>query len=105
MPMNEILSDLPDFLQEDDFAVEATLFPGEAGERTIYGLFDNDHFEVETGATIGISSTRPSLLAQMADIADVVQGSAVRVESVDYKVIDISPDGTGLVDLVLIEKD
>lgn len=95
--------DLDLFLETDDFASVLTLFPGEAGEVAINGIFDREYFAAEVGSEVDVVSAQPMIRCRDVDVSAVVQGSGVKVGSVDYHVVDIQPDGTGITDLILHE--
>lgn len=61
-------------------------------------LFDRAY----TGALSGlVESTGPQAVAKSADVAAVVQGSALVIGGVTYTVTGVEPDGTGITTLQL----
>lgn len=77
----------------DGFAVAATV-----GAATVNGIFDKAYFE-----SINVQGDQPMFLCASADVASVVHGTAVTISAVNYKVVGVEPDGTGMT-LLRLEK-
>lgn len=50
-----------------------------------------------------VETTAPKVLCRTADVPNVSHGDMVTVDAKPYKVIGISPDGTGITTLILSE--
>ena len=48
-----------------------------------------------------IESTHPFIMARDADILGIYHGAIIIISTIEYKVIGIQPDGTGLTTLIL----
>jgi hypothetical protein len=83
----EILSE---FLDDDDFAVKVTY----NGSTVINGIFDKAY--VEAAET---ESYRPILICE--EIIGMAQGDTILIDSDSYEIVNVRPDGTGLVTLIL----
>ena len=85
--------DLSTFLDVDGFAVtaQATTRFGEVVQFQV--IFDNGY----TGA-LGdrLESAQPQALARSADLVDLVHGSLLHINGVDYLLANHQPDGTGM---------
>ncbi len=97
---NDLINDLPEFLDTDEFADSAIIGVGQTYETTINGIFDNEHLLVE-GGEVGVSGTVPMFLCRTSDVTSIVYGDVVTIDSNDYKVVDQQPDGTGMTLLIL----
>lgn len=86
-----LTADLP--LMLADFGVDATV-----GVATVRVIFDAE-YEAALGS--GMEALGPRVVGRTADLAAAVQGTAVTVNAVAYKVASHQPDGTGLTTLVL----
>lgn len=75
------------------FAVNATI-----GGLPVAGIFDNGYQGALTGA---IESSAPTFIAPTANVAAVVQGTAITVNATAYSVTGVEPDGTGVTTLIL----
>jgi len=82
-------------LSTDDFGTDATI-----GSATVKGIFDNN-YEAINIATGEITTTGPRFLCRTSDVTSVVQGTIVTINSIDYKAINIEPDGTGMTTIQL----
>lgn len=83
-----------------EFGRAALVFAGQAGERQIMGVYDEDYFAA--AGLVDVSASQPALLCDPADVADVEQGTPLDMEGAGaYSVADIRPDGTGLTLLLL----
>lgn len=88
MPFTE---DLTAFFQPGDFATTVTW-----NGATVNGIFDAAYVEPLTSESIG-----PQLMCAQADVDGVAHGDTVLVDAVTYKVVNVQPDGTGVVTLRL----
>ena len=59
-------------------------------------IFDNGYGEALQGA-----GTTPTLTAATADVATIVRGHTVTINTVSYAVANVEADGTGVTTLVL----
>ena len=88
-----IAEDLTAFLNVSDFAQAVTVAGAEVAV-----LFDNGYQAALNGFA---ESAAPSIMGKTSDLAALVQGSAVTVGGIDYKVVSVHPDGTGVTTLIL----
>ena len=95
---DDITTDLDTFLNSDEFGVNITYDAG-----TIKGVFDNEFIESNQDE-ISVEDFQPQVIVKSSDIPGLSHGDTMTIESVDYNVIGIQPDGTGLT-LVILSKD
>jgi len=95
------VEDHSEYDNPDGFGSVVTLLSGTQDEREINGLFDAAHVLVDVNSEVGVSSVGPVLNCPTAETADLEQDDALRIDGVDYKIVDIQPDGTGRTDLIL----
>lgn len=98
--------DLSVFFDTDDDGVETAIIEGEE----IVGRFDNGYQAALGGF---VESSAPTFLCQTADVQRFVdgtsmprvtgltKGTAITIAQVQYKVLEIHPDGTGLSTIIL----
>jgi len=79
-----------------DFGVIATV-----GGSNITAIFENDHIVVDSGGGVPFSMRQAMILCRSSDVTSVVEGAAVTIATVAYKVTDIQPDGQGMTMLIL----
>jgi len=87
------------FLNEEEFAVEVTLYPN-SDPRPINAVYDSGHIEIANGVSV-ISTAQPSLTTRTKDVNDVEQGDEILIEGRLHTVTDIQPDGTGMTMLMV----
>lgn len=89
------------------FAEDLSIFfsldtPGSATANTggadFVVLMDNGYQAALAGF---VESTAPSCMARTSDVAALVQGSAITIATVAYKVVSVQPDGFGVTTLQL----
>jgi hypothetical protein len=81
-----------DFFNSAELAESASI----GGIESVDGIFDHQFVEV-----MGIESVRPVFTCAESDLESVAHGNILTLNSIDYKVAGIQPDGTGLTSLIL----
>ena len=95
---DDINNDIDFFLNNEEFAVDVLY-----NSVTIQGIFD-DAFVSGAEDGVGVITTDPQILMKTSDLSSIAQGDIMNVNSVDYKVAEWHPDGTGMT-LVLLSRD
>jgi hypothetical protein len=83
-------------LDPTEFGATSLLIAG----NPVSGIFDADYFEV-TNVDSGVESSQPGVLCRSSDVSGVVHNDPVVVDGVNYVVVNIRPDGTGMTELML----
>ena len=96
----ETATELEVFFSADDFGVTATYTPLGGSASNVKGIFDNEFFEAAVGE-VGVAIQQPRFVCRSSDISTAVEGDALIVNSVDYTIRVVQPDGTGVTTLVL----
>ncbi len=92
----DLLTDLDDvFFNNDDFSVDVTYKLA-----TIQGIFDNEFFE-SVDDSVGVETTAPKVIVKSSDVVGAVHGETMTINTIDYKIIGIQPDGTGITEILL----
>lgn len=99
----ETATELAVFFEADDFAVTASYTPAGGSATNVNGIFDNDFFEAEAAGTVGIAYQQPRFMCATSDVANAADGDAIVINSVNYTIRVVQPDGTGVTTLVLEE--
>ncbi len=89
MPFTE---DLDIFLA--DFGVTVNVTSGVGAPFTFTGIYDNGYAGIALGE-VEMEGTDPQVQCKSADIASMANGDALTVNSINYTVNNIRPDGTG----------
>ena len=77
----------------DGFAVTATINAG-----SVDGIFDRPYIE-----STDYAGTQPVFQCAESEVSGVSRGDTITIDSQDYAVVNIEPDGTGITTLVLSE--
>ena len=97
----ESSTDLSNFFDTDDFAVEATYTVQGGSAATIKGVFDKDFIEVDAGGEVELASTDPRFFCKTSDVSSASNGDTIVIDSVTYKTRVVEPNGTGVTVMVL----
>jgi hypothetical protein len=85
---------MAEFFTGDEFATSA-LYNGSVVVNVIFDVAYADQF--------GMVGANPIITANAADFASASQGQTLAINSVNYKIHNIEPDGTGIVRLELVK--
>lgn len=97
--------DLDEFLDvEQGFACIATITPGFGKSYNIKGIFSNNYYEADIGAS-GIAGSNPVFECSGKDLVNVDYGDFIKVDSAYYRIIAIKPDTSGWTVLLLEKQD
>lgn len=66
----------------------------------IYAQFFNE-FEAASLFNFETESAKPLAMCPVASVPDVTHGATLTISNVDYNIVGIQPDGTGMVTLIL----
>lgn len=95
-----LTGDLDAFLNAAEFAKSLTVTSLDGAPVTIIGIFDAP-FEAISALTGAVELTAPSVIVKTSATSSLRHGDWVGVDGVDYRIIGMQPDGTGLSRLVL----
>ena len=87
--------DLTPFIDTASFAVAATI-----GGLPVNGIFDSAT-SFAAGYDGSVETLRPVFVCRTVDVAGLAHGADAVINSVNYKVRGIRPDGTGMTLLIL----
>ena len=84
--------DLSLFFNSSDFAVAAVF----RGTTIVKGILGSAYVEVN-----GVESSKPAFTCALSDVEGVMHSDSLVIESIEYKIVAVKPDGTGIAVLVL----
>jgi hypothetical protein len=87
------------FFSVDELADSVIWTPAGGSATTIAGNFDNEYYDA--GGPVGIEGSQPKVLTLASLVPGVADGDAITADGDDYTIVDIRPDGSGFVDLIL----
>lgn len=70
---------------------------------SLNGIFTQDYVAVGADGNLQSESVSPAVSLRSADVPLAAQGDEARVAGVDYTVVEVHPDGFGMVTLILHE--
>lgn len=91
---------LEDFFDEEQHGETATWTPASGDAKSIAGIFNHEFSENSLG-TAGAESTTPIFVCQASKVPNIAQGDTLTINSQNYSVRQVEPDGQGVVALVL----
>lgn len=92
--------DFDQFIDTNDFGVEAAFTPSGGSAVTIKGIYDDDYVAIDGEGMVQVSGSTPVFHCKTSDVSNAYQGTLV-VNSKTYEIVEVKPDGTGMTMLVL----
>jgi len=88
--------DMTVFFDTDDHAVIGDLHQVKDGSGVdVNGIFDNESVFIDTGYA-GVDSSGPSFTCATSDISKINRNWYLNVNGAEYKIVRVSPDGSGV---------
>ena len=98
----ESASDRAYMLNISDFGTTATYTLVAGGQSSVICIFDNEFFEAYPQGNVAYASAQPRFMVQSSTLPSGADyGDNIAINSINYKVRIIQPDGTGMTTLVL----
>ncbi len=91
-----------EFFNTSDFAVSATYTPTVGSPVIVEGIFDNEYFAVDL-SEVSVSGSQPKFTYESSKISSPKLGDSMSISAINYKIVEIQPDGTGIT-TILLEK-
>lgn len=96
-------------MMTEDFSVffnpgelsNTALFGVSGSQVSVNGIFENPYQDVNEADITGISSTMPKFTCPFSEVSGYTEGDPVSIDTVNYIIRDIRPDGTGLAEILL----
>ena len=92
------------FFETAGHATAATFTSGSMPSESVDGIY-NDEYADGAGGMVEFEGSKPTFFCAAADVLGVVQGDKLRVEGQSHNVVNVRPDGTGQVILILEKFD
>lgn len=89
---------LDQFLKKSQFAKKILIQTDPVKE--ISGIFDNAFIDATTGE-MDLDTTLPRFVCKSEDLNQVTRETVVIIDSVNYSILDLRPDGTGMTSVIL----
>lgn len=88
------------FFETNGHAIAVTYRPTTGAPTTVNGIFNDEYFD-EVEGMVPVESSQPMFYCKLSDVPGVVHGDHIEFNSSDYNVMNVQPDGTGQVVLIL----
>jgi hypothetical protein len=92
--------DIDAFFSLTDHAISASWTPGGGSPADVVGIFNDEYFE-DVGGPVGVEGSQPVFVCAAARVPGVAQGDTIVINGKTYSIVNVRPDGTGIVDLIL----
>ena len=95
----ESAQDLLNFLDTNTHGKSATVTI-HGSSSTISVILNNEYFAI-AGESVDIDGTQPVATCRTSDVANIDTSDSITIDSVNYNITNIQPDGTGITVLIL----
>ncbi len=100
----DFASDLETVFRTDEFAETALCSAGGLPPVSIPVIFEGPHVASEfTQAEASVENTSPKAFCRASDVAGAAHGDTLTIGGKTWHVVEVKPDGTGVVALILSE--
>ena len=93
------LEDLAEFFDVDEHAQAASYTPSGGSASSISVIFRNEFYLEDAG--VGVETTQPVITVQTSKVPGIAHGDVIEISGINYNVIGIRPDGTGISEIAL----
>tara|TARA_R110002153_G_scaffold162798_2_gene315339 strand:- start:550 stop:861 length:312 start_codon:yes stop_codon:yes gene_type:complete len=97
----ETATELAIFFEANDFAVTASYTPQGGSSTNILGIYDQEYLELDSGGSVAFAINQPRFQCDTASVPSAAEGDTLVVSGINYKIVVVQPDGTGVTTLVL----
>ena len=97
----ETATELAIFFEANDFAVTASYTPQGGSSANILGIYDQEYLELDSGGSVAFAINQPRFQCDTASVPSAAEGDTLVVSGINYKIVVVQPDGTGVTTLVL----
>jgi len=93
------LEDLAEFFDVDEHAQAASYTPSGGSASSITVIFRNEFYLEDAG--VGVETTQPVITVETSKVPGIAHGDVIAISGINYNVIGIRPDGTGISEIAL----
>jgi pectate lyase len=94
------LEELSEFFELGEHGTAATYTPSGGTGSSIVVVFRNE-FYLEDLGNVGVETSQPIVTVETSKVPGVANGDVITIESANYNVVGVRPDGTGISEIVL----
>ena len=94
------LEELAEFFEVDEHGTAANYTPSGGSASAITVIFRHDYY-LEDAGNVGVETQQAVITVQTSKVPGIAHGDLIEIDSTNYNVVGVRPDGTGISEIVL----
>lgn len=94
------LEELAEFFEVDEHGSAANYTPSGGSVSAITVIFRHDYYLEDVG-NVGVETQQAVITVQTSKVPGIAHGDLIEIDSTNYNVVGVRPDGTGISEIVL----
>ena len=94
------LEELAEFFAVSEHGTAANYTPSGGSASSITVIFRHDYFLEDVG-NVGVETQQAVITVQTSKVPGIAHGDLIEIDSTNYNVVGVRPDGTGISEIVL----
>jgi len=94
------LEELAQFFAVSEHGTSANYTPSGGSASSITVIFRHDYFLEDVG-NVGVETQQAVITVQTSKVPGIAHGDLIEIDSTNYNVVGVRPDGTGISEIVL----
>jgi len=94
------LEELAEFFEVDEHGTAANYTPSGGSASSITVIFRHDYYLEDVG-NVGVETQQAVITVQTSKVSGIAHGDLIEIDSTNYNVVGVRPDGTGISEIVL----
>ena len=94
------LEQLAEFFEVDEHGTAANYTPSGGSASSITVIFRHDYYLEDVG-NVGVETQQAVITVQTPKVPGIAHGDLIEIDSTNYNVVGVRPDGTGISEIVL----
>mgnify|MGYP001588700780 CR=1 FL=1 len=95
------LEELAEFFEVDEHGTAANYTPSSGSASSITVIFRHDYYLEDVGNIVGVETQQAVITVQTSKVPGIAHGDLIEIDSTNYNVVGVRPDGTGISEIVL----
>ena len=94
------LEELAEFFEVSEHGTAANYTPSGGSASAITVIFRHDYYLEDVG-NVGVETQQAVITVQTSKVPSIAHGDLIEIDSTNYNVVGVRPDGTGISEIVL----
>lgn len=94
------LEELAEFFEVSEHGTAANYTPSGSSASSITVIFRHDYYLEDVG-NVGVETQQAVITVQTSKVPGIAHGDLIEIDSTNYNVVGVRPDGTGISEIVL----